>query len=204
LTAKAIDPSRSFHSLDEVAEAASSTGAASPTPPHDFEAIYRDHYTPVWRFLMHLGVPRSDVADVTHNVFLIAHRKLGEFEQRSSLRTWLCGIAWRVGRDFMRSSAVRLEVSAEDAFDVDMAAPEDSAEALQQRQKLALAMGLLDALPADQREVFVLHELEQMTGPEIAALMGTPVNTVRSRLKRARDTFQRRLAELREKGALDV
>jgi RNA polymerase sigma-70 factor, ECF subfamily len=204
LTAKAIDPSHSFHSRDEEDPRAPSTGAAPPTSPHDFEAIYREHYAPVWRFLMHLGVPRGDVADVTHNVFLIAHRKLAEFEQRSSLRTWLCGIAWRVGRDFMRSSAVRLEVSAEDAFDANMAAPDDSAEALQQRQKLALAMSLLDALPADQREVFVLHELEQMTGPEIGELMGTPVNTVRSRLKRARDTFQRRLAELRERGSLDV
>jgi RNA polymerase sigma-70 factor (ECF subfamily) len=203
LTAKAIDPSPSFHSSNEVGERVSSTRAA-PSDGSDFESIYRQHYAPVWRFLRHLGVPMSDVADVTHNVFLIAHRKLGEFEARSSLRTWLCGIAWRVGRDFMRSSAVRLEVPASEAYDVDEAAPDDSAEALRQRRQLTLALGLLEALPVDQREVFVLHELEQLTGPEIAELMGTPVNTVRSRLKRARDAFRKRLAELREQGALDV
>ena len=190
--AKAIDEARSFHSQE------------ATTKLDDFEAIYREHYAPIWRFLLHLGVRESDVPDVTHNVFLIAHRKLGEFEQRSSLRTWLCGIALRVGRDFMRSAAVRLEVAASDALTADSAAGDDSSEKLLQKRQLALAIRLLETLPAEQREVFVLHELEQMTGPEIAELMGTSVNTVRSRLNRARDSFRARLAELRKEGALDV
>ncbi|HVJ20938.1 MAG TPA: RNA polymerase sigma factor [Polyangiaceae bacterium] len=190
--AKAIDEARSFHSQE------------ATTKLDDFEAIYREHYAPIWRFLLHLGVRESDVPDVTHNVFLIAHRKLGEFEQRSSLRTWLCGIALRVGRDFMRSAAVRLEVAASDALTADSAAGDDSSEKLLQKRQLALAIRLLESLPAEQREVFVLHELEQMTGPEIAELMGTSVNTVRSRLNRARDSFRARLAELRKEGALDV
>ena len=70
--------------------------------------------------------------------------------------------------------------------------------------QLELAERLLDSLPAEQREVFVLHELEQMTGSEIATLMGTSLGTVRSRLRRARDSFQKQVAELRQKGALDV
>jgi len=189
--AKAIDRARSFHSREE------------PPRLDDFEAIYREHHAPIWRFLLHLGVRESDVPDVTHNVFLIAHRKLGDFEQRSSMRTWLCGIALRVARDFMRSAAVRLEVAAGDALPAERASG-DSGDSLQQKRQLALAMRLLDALPAEQREVFVLHELEQMTGPEIAELMGTSVNTVRSRLKRARDSFRARLAELKKEGALDV
>ncbi len=189
---KAIDEARSFHSRE------------TTTKVHDFEAIYREHHAPLWRFLLHLGVRESDVPDVTHNVFLIAHRKLDEFEQRSSMRTWLCGIALRVGRDFMRSAAVRLEVPASDALNADRSATNDSGEQLLHKRQLALAIRLLDALPAEQREVFVLHELEQLTGPEIAELMGTPVATVRSRLKRARDSFRERLAELRQEGVLDV
>jgi len=61
---------------------------------------------------------------------------------------------------------------------------------------LALAERLLDELPREQREVFVLHELEQMTGREIATLTGLPIGTVRSRLRRARESFRRQLAEL--------
>src|SRR5688572_15820892 len=190
--AKAIDEARSFHSQE------------ATTKLDDFEAIYREHHAPIWRFLLHLGVRDADVPDVTHNVFVIAHRKLGQFEHRSTMRTWLCGIALRVGRDFMRSAAVRLEVAASDTLAADRAGTDDSGDSLLRKRQLALAMRLLEALPAEQREVFVLHELEQLTGPEIAELMGSPLNTVRTRLKRARDAFRQRVAELKEKGLLDV
>ncbi len=191
--AKVTHKAESLHSPTEVSRST-----------EDFKTIYRDHYATIWRFLLHLGVRKSDVPDVTHNVFLIAYRKLDEFEHRSSVRTWLCGIALRVARDFQRSAAVRLEVSESDAPIAPGRTSGDSGDAFDQRQQLALAERLLDALPAEQREVFVLHELEQMTGPEIASLMGTPLNTVRTRLKRARDAFRRRVAELKERGVLDV
>jgi RNA polymerase sigma-70 factor (ECF subfamily) len=169
----------------------------------DFQSIYREHYPAVWRFLLHLGVRKSDVADVTHNVFLIAYRKLPGFEHRSSMRTWLCGIAFRVGRGFMSSSPVRLEVSDSDVRAVDKSRS-TSTETSRHSGELALALRLLDSLPAEQREVFVLHELEQMTGTEIATLMGTSLGTVRSRLRRARESFRTRLAQLGQKGGGDV
>src|SRR5689334_6441740 len=101
--AKVTHKAESLHSYTEVSR---SSG--------DFQTIYREHYATIWRFLLHLGVRKSDVPDVTHNVFLIAYRKIGEFEHRSSVRTWLCGIALRVARDFQRSAAVRLEVAESD------------------------------------------------------------------------------------------
>lgn len=202
---KAINEAQSLHSLGEEARPVTSPGTVgSARQLDDFETIYRQHYGSIWRFLLHLGVRRSDVQDVTHNVFLIAYSKLSEFEHRSTVRTWLCGIAFRVARDFMRSAAVRLEVSSEDAPVPELASAHDSAESLGQKRRLALAMQLLEALPTEQREVFVLHELEHLTGPEIAELMGTPANTVRSRLKRARDTFRERVAELRAKGGGEI
>jgi RNA polymerase sigma-70 factor (ECF subfamily) len=163
----------------------------------DFQAVYRDHYSAIWRFLAHLGVRRSDVPDLTHSVFLIAFRGLSGFEQRSSLRTWLCGIALNVGRDYLKSSVVRLEVLKSEVLARDLAALDDSVEALSHKRKLALAERLLDELPDEQREVFVLHELEQMTGSEIASVTGLALGTVRSRLRRARESFRRQLAELR-------
>jgi RNA polymerase sigma-70 factor (ECF subfamily) len=193
--AKVIQGAESFHSPPE--------GTSTSPSVDDFPAIYRANYAAIWRFLLHLGVRRSDVADVTHNVFLVAYRKLATFEQRSSIRTWLCGIAFRVGRDFQKSAAVRLEVSADDPAFADDMASEGSVE-MRHDDQLELAHRLLDQLPPEQREVFVLHELEQMTGSEIAALMGTSIGTVRSRLRRARDAFRKQLAEMTQKGALDV
>lgn len=193
MTTKSIDSAASLHSP-----------SGGPESLSDFQAIYREHYAGIWRFLVHLGVRKGDVPDVAHNVFLIAYRKLGEFEHRSTVRTWLCGIALRVGRDYLRSARVRLEVPIADFTELDSASADDSAEALRSKRQLAVAVRLLETLPAEQREVFVLHELEQLTGTEIATLMNTPVNTVRSRLKRARDAFRKQLAALRERGGLDV
>jgi RNA polymerase sigma-70 factor, ECF subfamily len=173
-------------------------------PAVDFQTIYREHYSAIWRFLLHLGVRKSDVPDVTHNVFVIAYRKLPEFEHRSSIRTWLCSIALRVARGVNRSAAVRLEVSAGDLSIAETASTENTLESLHHDGQLELAQRLLDSLPAEQREVFVLHELEQMTGTEIATLMSTSLGTVRSRLRRARESFRKQLAQLKEKGVVDV
>jgi len=202
---KAILPAESLHSSSEEARSGTIEGAGPVSGASvDFPTIYRQNHAAIWRFLRHLGVRESDVPDLTHNVFLIAHRKLPGFEHRSTIRTWLCGIALRVGRDFLKSAAVRLEVSATDMKVVETAPSEQSVESLRHDGQLELAERLLDSLPAEQREVFVLHELEQMTGSEIATLMGTSLGTVRSRLRRARDSFQKQVAELRQKGALDV
>ncbi len=195
--AKVIAGAESVHS------SAPAPSAAGSEPLDDFRNLYLQHYSAVWRFLLHLGVRRSDAADVTHNVFLIAYRKLPSFEHRSSVRTWLCGIALRVGRDFQKSARVRLEVSATDLALAEVGS-EDGVEARRHDGQLALAERLLDTLPAEQREVFVLHELEQMTGSEIATLMGTSTGTVRSRLRRARESFQKQLAALKQQGVLDV
>jgi RNA polymerase sigma-70 factor (ECF subfamily) len=202
--ARVIQRAESVHSSIQRSSSPSIDEKSSvSTSLDDFQTIYRENYPAIWRFLLHLGVRKSDVADVTHNVFLIAYRKLSTFEHRSSVRTWLCGIALRVGRDFKKSAAVRLEVSADDPAMVDTRGAEDSVE-MREDGQLELARRLLDSLPAEQREVFVLHELEQMSGSEIAALMGTSVGTMRSRLRRARDSFRKQLAELAQEGALDV
>lgn len=203
--AKVIHGAQSLHSSTPASLGAGAEGTGLESASlDDFQAIYREHYPAVWRFLLHLGVRKSDVADVTHNVFLIAYRKRASFEHRSTVRTWLCGIAYRVGRGFLKSSAVRLEIADPDVGVVDRDDLQGQPEASRHDGELALAERLLDTLPAEQREVFVLHELEQMTGSEIASLMGTSLGTVRSRLRRARESFRKQLAELGQGGASDA
>jgi DNA-directed RNA polymerase specialized sigma24 family protein len=103
---KAILPAESLHSSSEEARSATIDGASPDSGASvDFRTIYRQHHASIWRFLLHLGVRKSDVPDVTHNVFLIAYRKLPGFEHRSSIRTWLCGIA--LGILVLRNRALR-------------------------------------------------------------------------------------------------
>jgi len=70
-------------------------------------------------------------------------------------------------------------------------------EELGDRRARAVLDGLLDALPADQRAVFVLHEIEELTMAEIAVALSLPPGTVASRLRRARELFDSLAARVR-------
>lgn len=167
-----------------------------------FEAIYLEHYDFVWRTLCRMGIAERDAEDACQKVFLIAHRRWAEFEGRSSLRTWLCGIALRVAAAHRRSSVSRREILSADVV------PEHGCDAaqlrqLEQRERLAELDAVLAQLPLEQRTVLVLFELEEMSGEDIAQLVGVPEGTVRSRLRLARQAFSR-IVELRKEDSFRV
>ncbi|HWA73012.1 MAG TPA: sigma-70 family RNA polymerase sigma factor [Polyangiaceae bacterium] len=156
-----------------------------------FEAIYREHFASLWRAVQRFGVPERDAADATQEVFVIAHRRFSEFEGRSSLRTWLFGIAFRVAAGRRRRASEQREV-LEPAGAEARPDPADDPEALAMRRELRglLQLGLA-ALPIEQRAVFTLFELEGFSGEEIADALSESEGTVRSRLRLARATFSR-------------
>lgn len=161
----------------------------------DFDALYDQHFDFVWRSLRRMGVPESHVDDAAQEVFLVVHRRLRDFEGRSSARTWLFGIALRVASDFRRWNRRKNqhdplpEVVADGGAD-----PQATAE----RREAARAIErCLEALPEERRAVFVLMELEEMTAPEVSEALSVPLNTVYSRLRIARAEFERAAAEHR-------
>ncbi|MEM6994970.1 MAG: sigma-70 family RNA polymerase sigma factor, partial [Myxococcota bacterium] len=62
----------------------------------EFSAVYRSNYDFVWRCVRRLGVPPGWVDDAAQEVFVIVHRRLGEFDARAPLRSWLFGILRKV------------------------------------------------------------------------------------------------------------
>ena len=153
----------------------------------DFAAFYRAHFPFAWRVLRRLGARDDELPDLLQEVFLVAYRKLPEFEGRSRLTTWLFSICHNVFRAARRRAKHRL---ASDAQSSEPVAPTASP-----REDYFSARELLQRLPEQQRVVFVMFELEGMSGDEIAAELSIPVGTVRSRLRLARDNFRRELAE---------
>jgi RNA polymerase sigma-70 factor (ECF subfamily) len=145
-------------------------------------AIYREHFEFVWRSLRRLGAPEHALEDATQDVFLVAARRIDEFEGRSSVRTWLFGIAMRVVRGQRRTAwRHRRKVDALAA-----APAESPQDPIAQRDAQRLLLALLDQLDDDKRAVYVLAELEGMTVVEIAEGLGTNVNTIYTRLRAAR------------------
>src|SRR4051794_8847745 len=67
-----------------------------------FRSLFDEHAPHIWRAVRNLGVRDADVEDVCQEVFVVVHRKLPTFEGRSSVRTWIYGIALRVVADYRK------------------------------------------------------------------------------------------------------
>ena len=168
--------------------------AAAAVPP--FAQVYADHASFAWRSLRRLGVREADVEDVTQEAFVVVHRKLPEFDGRSSVKTWIFGICLRVASDHRRRAHVRREESVEEVPD-GVAQPEQGV-ALERRQARAVLDQILETLDEDKRTAFVLFELEQWPMAEVAEAMGCPLQTAYARLYAARKLVQQ-AAEARRK-----
>jgi len=170
-----------------------SRNVAVPT----FRDVYLANFDFVWGILRRLGVREEDSQDVTQKVFLIVHRKLSEFESRAGIRTWLYGICINAARGYRNSAPIRHEVAVapEQMAALIGAADEWHADS-EFRREATIAEIVLDKLPGAPRLIFVLFELEDLSGSEIASLLGISIGTVRSRMRLARETFKRELKRL--------
>jgi RNA polymerase sigma-70 factor (ECF subfamily) len=158
-------------------------------------AMVADHFELIWRSLARMGVRGAEVSDCAQQVFLVASRKLPSIAVGSE-RSFLLGTALRVAADAKRTQQRRREVPEDEALDPPSLDPLPD-EVAEQRRLRAVLDTVLAAMPEDLRVVFVFFELEEMSTPEIAALLGIPAGTAASRLRRAREDFDRRVARLR-------
>lgn len=163
--------------------------------PLTIEALYAAHFDFVWRSLKHLGVLDAAIDDAVQDTFIVAHRRLRDFAERSTPRTWLFGIALRVARDHRRARGRRERFL--DAFGHH---PQRTTATPYEHTVRAEAGHLLreflDTLPEEQRTVFILADIEQMTAPEISETLGVNLNTVYSRLRTARAAFNNAVATI--------
>lgn len=156
--------------------------------------LYRAQHRFVWHSVRRLGVPDEAVEDAVHEVFMVAGRRLAEFEGRASHKTWLFAIALRIVQSQRRSDRRhrrRTEALAAES----LAAPSPNLYA--RSEAAATLHRLLDVLDDDKRAVFVLAELEGMSAPEIAEATETNVNTVYARLRTARQRVEAAVLKLK-------
>jgi RNA polymerase sigma-70 factor (ECF subfamily) len=166
--------------------------AASLDDPRRFGDIFDRHATVVYRYLAR-RVDVDDAEGLLSDVFRIAFEKRGMYDcARPNARPWLYGIATNLIAHHRRSEARRMRATARllaqrhDATD-----PAEqlvtSVDATQLWPHVADALG---KLPTEERDALVLYVWEELSYDEIAAALGIPVGTVRSRLNRARLTLR--------------
>jgi RNA polymerase sigma-70 factor (ECF subfamily) len=164
-------------------------------------AVVDAHYDGLWRFLRRLGVPESHAEDAVQQVLMVFVRRAPAVASEVD-RSFVYGTALRVASDYRRRIDREREVPDGAAL---MDRPHCGPDAEQQLGRVELLRCLdrvLDSLAPDLRTIFVLAEIEEMTMAEISELLGLPAGTVASRLRRARELFERAAAAM--KAALDA
>ncbi len=168
-------------------------GTSTTEPePVTFEAIYRNHARWVWGTVRRLGVAESWCADATQEVFVVVLRRLPEYKPRHRLRGWLGAIALKVAATFRRREgrAPSLPLPGRS-----IEAAERSGEILAADTELEIARGdelqrVLDDLHPDQRLLLLLHHRDEVPLDEIAEHLGVAENTIKTRLRRARQAYE--------------
>jgi RNA polymerase sigma-70 factor (ECF subfamily) len=158
-----------------------------PADADDLADVVREHGDAVYGFVLRrVGGARPLAEDLTQEVFFRAWRGRRGFREETSMRGWLCAIAANVVRDDARRRKRRpAEVPQPEWFDVpDLGT--DPAGIVAAGEALARLRTALAALPANQREMFLLRERDGLSYADIAAALDCPVGTVMSGLSRAR------------------
>lgn len=165
-------------------ETARDSARSAPRGPLVFADVFRENVPFAWRCLKRLGVSPGDVEDVCQEVFLVVHRKLAEFDHRSSMRAWVYGICVRKASDYRKLSRKRHEQVTDTV--PDRGTETEEGAGLDRARALAFLDRTLDELDDDKRAVFVLYEVEGLAMSEIAIAVACPLQTAYSRLHAAR------------------
>jgi RNA polymerase sigma-70 factor (ECF subfamily) len=147
------------------------------------EQIFNAHHATVWRALRRRGLSSEAAEDATQETFLLAAERLDDIPSESE-RSFLLGTALRVAHTLGRKT-VRWQLDED--MDQRFSGSRDASDTRADAQLCDLVLSRVDP---ELVEVFVLYELEELTSPEIAALLEIPLGSVASRLRRAREQFR--------------
>ncbi len=172
-------------SRDETDETLVRRILGGPSEPA-FRLLYRRHSPRLFRIALRLLSSEADAEDVLQEAWLRAVPRLGAFEWRSALGTWLASIVINLSRDVLdrRGRWVMAELDVETPTH----APADVLDSMDLERALT-------ELPAGSRAVFVLHDVEGFTHEEIAVQLGCTAGTSKSQLFRARRALRRLLGD---------
>jgi RNA polymerase sigma-70 factor (ECF subfamily) len=161
--------------------------AARSGDPDAVDLFVRALHRDVRHYVTYLGADPQSADDLTQDTFLRALGSLHRFEGRSSARTWLLSIARRAVIDSIRYSSSRPRLS--DTDDWQSAAERTQPCDLPGFDDGVALTELLDTLPDDRREAFVLTQMVGLPYAEAALVSDCPIGTVRSRVARARTSL---------------
>ncbi len=167
--------------------------------PLDFVTLYDNWFEDVTGWLQTLGAPKADIEDLAQEVFLVVHRRLCDFDGRN-VAGWLYRISNRQVLQYRRRRWVQSVIMLEAGDDIEDVPDDrtDVEEAFEVKEKGRQLLKFVEKMTKKRRVAFMLFEVEDYTGEEIAEMLSVPVNTVWTRLHHARRDFLSMLAQQEE------
>jgi len=163
----------------------------APLDPPELEAIYQEHSRPIYYLALRMLGDPTQAEDATHDVFLKAYRKLGDFKGNSSIRTWLYRITINHCQNLLQTWHRRnIHCTDDEAVWERAAGAADSPLRVLETKELGQRIQkALDALSEEYRLLLLLVADEKLSYDEIGALTGQTADAVRGKLHRARKSF---------------
>jgi RNA polymerase sigma-70 factor (ECF subfamily) len=159
-----------------------------------FSKLFLTYKTLVYRVVYRLLRIQEDVDDAVQQTFIEVFKSLPGYEGKSKFTTWLYRIAVNVSIQHLRK---RRSDTISD-FDPEILPSESKKDNLEQMELHKQIETALDAIPIKKRVVVVLHDIEERTMEEIAAILNIPLGTVKSRLFHGRDEMRKKLQKIME------
>ena len=158
-----------------------------------FEALYNGYKGQVFRTALAITRDQAAAEDILQECFIRLHRSLGTLDESQPLAPWMYRVTVNLCYSWMTRQR-RLLHSLEEALEWLGALPQPSPSQLIERQEVRAAIEqAISSLSLDQRVTLVLYYLNGLSVEEIAAAMGRPAGTVKSRLHYGRKNIRRRL-----------
>ena len=162
-----------------------------------FEELVQRYEQRLFGFICRLTANEADAADLFQETFLKVYAKAPNFRGEGSFRSWLYAIAANLCRSHAAKRARLAVTDPADLPDRANGGPLPSSSLASEAIGRRIAAAVAD-LPSEQREVFVLKAYEEMSYPEIAAMLGRPVGTVKSQMRYALEKMRVLLHDLAE------
>ncbi|KJJ84920.1 RNA polymerase sigma factor SigE [Candidatus Omnitrophus magneticus] len=152
-----------------------------------FEEIYKTASGFVYNLALNITRNQSDAEEVTQDVFIKIYNKLKDFRFQSEFKTWLYRVTVNTAINYYKKSSKDKKNIINDENAIDTVPAENSTiEDIDKNSNVDNLKKLLETLPPEYKTCLILREIEGMSYEEIAGTLKIPLNTVRSRLKRAR------------------
>ena len=171
-----------------------------------FETLLARYRAPLFTFLLRSARDRGRAEELYQDVWIKVIERCDEFRGDAKFSTWLYAIARNLSIDHQRKMKFRAHASL-DAIQPTSGQPMGERVASPGPSTAQLALGGLvreriaravEGLPEEQREVFLLRQLQGLAFKEIAEVVGVPANTVKSRMRYALERLQHTLSDLEE------